>query len=98
MERILIVDDDLSLCHFLKKTLSQKGYEIITCHIGRDAVETVNEQEPNLVLLDNKLPDRAGLDILKEMRQNYPKMPIVIMTAFGTTDTAIEAMKLGAFD
>jgi DNA-binding NtrC family response regulator len=58
----------------------------------------VKEQEPNLVLLDNKLPDRTGLDILKEMRQNYPKMPIVIMTAFGTTDTAIEAMKLGAFD
>ena len=98
MERILIVDDDLSLCHFLKKTLSQKGYEIITCHTGRDAGESVNEQEPNLVLLDNKLPDRAGLDILKELKENKPKMPVVIMTAFGTTDTAIEAMRRGAFD
>lgn len=98
MERILIVDDDLSLCHFIKKTLSQKGYEIITCHTGRDATGAVNGQEPNLVLLDNKLPDRTGLDILKEMKQSHPKMPIIIMTAFGTTDTAIEAMRLGAFD
>ena len=98
MGRILIVDDDLSLCHFLKKTLSQKGYEIITCHSGRDAIGIVNEQEPNLVLLDNKLPDWTGLDILKEMKQSHPKMPMVIMTAFGTTDTAIEAMRLGAFD
>jgi nitrogen regulation protein NR(I) len=98
VERILIVDDDLSLCHFLKKTLSQKGYEIIACHTGKDAVDTVNAQEPNLVLLDNKLPDRTGLDLLKEIKQSHPKMPIIIMTAFGTTDTAIEAMRLGAFD
>ncbi len=98
MERILIVDDDLSLCHFLKKTLSQRGYEIVTCHNGRDAIESVNEQEPNLVLLDNKLPDRTGLDILNKVKQTHPKMPIIVMTAFGTTDTAIEAMRLGAFD
>ena len=98
MERILIVDDDLSLCHFLKKTLSQKGYEIITCHTGRDGVEMVDEREPNLVLLDNKLPDRGGLDILKEVKQSHPKVPVIVMTAFGTTETAIEAMRLGAFD
>jgi len=98
VERILIVDDDLSLCHFLKKTLSQKGYEIITCHSGREATGAVNEQEPNLVLLDNKLPDRTGLDLLGEMKRDHPKMPVIIMTAFGTTDTAIEAMRLGAFD
>jgi len=98
MERIVIVDDDLSLCHFLKKPLSLKGYEVITCHTGSEATEIINKQEANLILLDNKLPDRTGLDLLKEMKQNHPKMPIIIMTAFGTTDTAIEAMKFGAFD
>jgi len=98
MERIVIVDDDLSLCHFLKKPLSLKGYEVIACHTGSEATEIINKQEANLILLDNKLPDRTGLDLLKEMKQNHPKMPIIIMTAFGTTDTAIEAMKFGAFD
>lgn len=98
MGRIVITDDDLSLCHFLKRTLSQKGYQVTTCHTGREAIGLVNEQETDLVLLDNKLPDLMGLEILKEMRQKHPKMPIIIMTAFGTTDTAIEAMRLGAFD
>jgi two-component system, NtrC family, response regulator AtoC len=98
MERILIVDDDLSLCHFLKKPLSQKGYEVITSHTGGEATEIIHRKEADLILLDNKLPDRTGLDLLKEMKQDHPKMPVIIMTAFGTTDTAIEAMRLGAFD
>jgi two-component system, NtrC family, response regulator AtoC len=98
MERIVIVDDDLSLCHFLKKALSQRGYQVVTCHSGRDALSIIDAQEINLLLLDNKLPDWTGLDLLKEIKQDYPKVPIIIMTAFGTTDTAIDAMRLGAFD
>lgn len=98
MGRIVITDDDLSLCHFLKRTLSQKGHEVITCQTGREAVGFIDRQEPNLVLLDNRLPDLMGLEILKEMRQRHPKMPIVLMTAYGTIDTAIEAMRQGAFD
>jgi nitrogen regulation protein NR(I) len=98
MERIVVVDDDLSLCHFLTKPLSQEGYEVITCHNGNQALETIKEREVDLILLDNKLPDRTGLEVLKEIKQNYPKVPVIIMTAFGTTETAIEAMRLGAFD
>jgi len=98
MERILIVDDDLSLCHFLTKALSQKGYQVIPCHSGREALDVVRGQETDLILLDNKLPDRNGLEILKEIKRDHPKVPVIIMTAFGTTGTAIEAMRLGAFD
>ncbi|MFB3885231.1 MAG: sigma-54-dependent transcriptional regulator [Thermodesulfobacteriota bacterium] len=98
MERILIVDDDLSLCHFLTKALSQKGYSVALCHNGRDALNAVYKQEIDLILLDNKLPDRNGLEILKEIKQNQPKVSVIIMTAFGTTETAIQAMKIGAFD
>jgi len=98
MERIVVVDDDLSLCHFLTKPLSQKGYQVIVCHNGKQALEIINQQEADLILLDNKLPDRTGLEILKDIKQSHPKMPVIIMTAFGTTDTAIETMRLGAFD
>lgn len=98
MERIVVVDDDLSLCHFLKKTLSQKGYQVVTCHNGKEALGITYEQEADLILLDNKLPDRTGLDVLQEIKKNHPKVPVIIMTAFGTTETAIEAMRLGAFD
>ncbi len=98
MERIAVVDDDLSLCHFLKKTLSQKGYQIVTCHNGSDALAIVDKQETDLILLDNKLPDRTGIEVLSEIKRNHPKIPIIIMTAFGTTDTAIDAMRFGAFD
>jgi two-component system response regulator AtoC len=98
MERILIVDDDLSLCHFLTKALSQKGYPVILCHSGREALDVVYKQEIDLILLDNKLPDRNGLEILKEIKRDHPKVSVIIMTAFGTTETAIEAMKVGAFD
>lgn len=98
MERIVVVDDDLSLCHFLKKTLSQKGYQVITCHNGKEALGITDEQGADLILLDNKLPDRTGLDVFQEIKKNHPKVPVIIMTAFGTTETAIEAMRLGAFD
>jgi len=98
METIVVVDDDLSLCYFLTKPLSKKGYQVIACHNGKQALETINEQGADLILLDNKLPDRMGLEILKDIKQNHPKIPVIIMTAFGTMDTAIEAMRLGAFD
>ncbi len=98
MERILIVDDDLSLSHFLTKALSQKGYQVTPCHSGREALDVVRKGETDLVLLDNKLPDLNGLDILKEIKRDHAKVSVIIMTAFGTTGTAIDAMRLGAFD
>lgn len=98
MERILIVDDDRSLCHFLTKALSKKEYKVISCHSAGEAMKVISGRETDLILLDNKLPDRNGIEILKEIKRELPKVPIIIMTAFGTTETAIEAMRLGAFD
>jgi two-component system response regulator AtoC len=98
MERILIVDDDLSLCHFLTKALSQKGYQVIPCHSGTEALDVIHGRETDLILLDNKLPDRNGLEVLKEIKRDHPQVSVIIMTAFGTTGTAIEAMRIGAFD
>jgi two-component system, NtrC family, response regulator AtoC len=97
MEKVVIVDDDLSLAHFLKRTLILKGYQVFTYPGGREALEGI-KGDCDLVLLDNRMPDLTGLQVLKELRKNFPKMPVIIMTAFGTTETAIEAMRLGAFD
>jgi DNA-binding NtrC family response regulator len=61
-------------------------------------MKAVSGTETDLILLDNKLPDRNGIEMLKEIKRELPKVPIIIMTAFGTTETAIEAMRMGAFD
>jgi len=97
MEKVVIVDDDLSLAHFLKRTLILKGYQVFTYPGGREALEGIKD-DCDLVLLDNRMPDLSGLQVLKELRKNFAKMPVIVMTAFGTTETAIEAMRLGAFD
>jgi two-component system response regulator AtoC len=97
MEKVVIVDDDLTLSHFLKKTLILKGYQIFTYHNGKEALEGIRE-DCDLVLLDNRMPDLSGLEVLREIKKKYPKIPVIVMTAFGTTETAIEAMRLGAYD
>ncbi len=98
MERILIVDDDLSLNHFLTRALTQKGYQTLSAPTGGDAASHLRREHIDLVLLDNRLPDRTGLEILLDMKRDFPKLCVIIMTAFGTTETAIEAMRRGAFD
>ena len=74
MGRILIVDDDQSLCHFLLRRCP-KGIQAIACHTGGEALEVVGRQEIDLILLDNKLPDRSGLEILQEIKRDHPKFP-----------------------
>jgi hypothetical protein len=68
---------DLSLCHFLKRALILKGYDVFTFHGGREALEGVKE-DCDLVLLDNRMPDLSGLEVLQEMKQRFPKMPVII--------------------
>ena len=98
MEQILIVEDDLSLCHFLSKALSPQGYKITACHSAGEALSVLSAAAVDLILLDNKLPDRRGIELLKEIKHDHPQIIIIIMTAFGTSQTAIEAMRMGAFD
>ncbi len=92
METVLVVDDDMALCHFLTKALCQKGYQAIPCHNGKDALQALRQQAIDLILLDNRLHDEEGLEIIEDIRKDFPKVPVILMTAFGTTGTAIEAM------
>ncbi len=98
MEKILIVDDDQGLVHFLSRFLSKQGYDIRTCNAGEAAIKMVSADVFDLVLLDYKMSALNGLDTLREIRRRQVRTPVIIMTAYGTTDTAIEAMKVGAYD
>jgi nitrogen regulation protein NR(I) len=98
MKNILIVDDDPVLSRSLKKALTRSGYSVETCERGIEAIDIIKNGLFNLILLDNRLPDISGLDLLRHIRNSHNKLPVIVMTAFGTEDTAIEAMKLGAYD
>jgi DNA-binding NtrC family response regulator len=98
MEKILIVDDDEGLVHFLVRFFSKQGYGVSSCNDGKTALELVDHESFDLILLDYKMPGMNGLDTLKAIRRSQVRTPVIVMTAYGTTDTAIEAMKLGAYD
>jgi len=98
MEKILLIDDDEGLNHFLNRFFNRKGYEVTACLSGEDAIRTIAAESFDLILLDYKMPGLNGLDTLKKIKDTQVKTPIIIMTAYGSTDTAIEAMKRGAYD
>ena len=98
MEKILIVDNDEGLLHFLSRFFSIQGFEVNACKDGQSALDILDNEQFDLIMMDYKMPEMNGLDILKFMKKSQVKTPIIIMTAYGTTETAIEAMKLGAYD
>lgn len=97
MQTILIVDDDKSIRYSLKRML-EGNFSILTAQNGEEALNQVKKNLPDLVIMDIKMPGRNGIDVLKEIKTIDPKSLVIMMTAYGTTETAIEAMKYGAFD
>ena len=95
---ILLVDDQDTIRFFLEKTLTQEGYEAVTAKTGAEAIEKARQVMPDLVLLDLKLPDMDGLDVLQQIKEIFPEIGVVMITAFGDVETAVKAMKRGAFD
>ncbi|MFA4947259.1 MAG: sigma-54 dependent transcriptional regulator [Candidatus Krumholzibacteriia bacterium] len=95
---ILLVDDEDTIRLFLEKTLREEGYEALTAATGTEALELTRSELPDLVLLDLKLPDMNGLDVLKQIKEEVPEVCVIMLTAFGDIETAVTAMKKGAFD
>jgi DNA-binding NtrC family response regulator len=93
---ILIVDDDKTILEGFKVLLETKKYKISTAEDGRKALEKVRNNFYNLVLLDIKLPDMEGTDLLLEFRQLNPKMKTIIVTGYSTRENAINSLNLGA--
>lgn len=97
MQTILVVDDDKAIRYSLKRMFEGR-YLVVTAERGEEALALIRENPPDLVLMDIKMPGRDGIEVLKEIRSFDPRALVILMTAYGTTETAIEAMKHGAFD
>jgi DNA-binding NtrC family response regulator len=98
MDTILVVDDEIEVCHVLKEFLDSKGYETHIAVSGSDALSKVKEINPCMVLLDIIMPGMGGMDVLKEIREIDPKIGIIMVTAVADHDLAKHALQLGAYD
>ena len=97
-ETILVVDDEVTICQSLKAILEDEGYQVLVAGSGEEAVKVVDEEMPQLVLLDIWLPGIDGLEALKAIHTAHPNVLIIMMSGHGTIETAVKATKLGAFD
>ena len=98
MSRILIIDDDDALRKSFHNLLTEEGYEVESAASGEAGLSSIHKTMPDLVIADMRLPGMNGLEIFKAVHAIEPRLPVIIMTAYGTTETAIEATKMGAFD
>ena len=98
MPRLLVVDDEPNVLYSFQKTFQSDGLEVVTASTGREGIELVAARPPDAVILDVRLSDMSGLEVFDAIRQIDPRLPVIIITAYAATETAIEAMKRGAFE
>ncbi len=97
-ERILIVDDEDGMRRLLGRVLSREGYETTTVASGAEALQQVARDHFDLVVTDIKMPEMDGLQLLEELKEFDPSLPIIVMTAYGTVENAVQALRAGAYD
>lgn len=97
-ELILLIDDDESILAVTEHNLSLAGFSVVTAISGKDGLEQFNQDKPNLVITDVKLGDMSGLDLVEIIKSDSPETQIIVFTAFGSIEMAVEAMKRGAFN
>ncbi len=97
-EKILILDDEVAVLHFFERALRTQDYAVSTFSTGTAAMDAIAEQEFDLALLDLRLKDMSGLDVLEHLRQQWPATPVILITAHASLETAIRALRQGAHD
>jgi nitrogen regulation protein NR(I) len=98
LNHILIIDDDDQLRKSFHKLLAEEGHRVSSAASGEAGLDLIDKQVPDLVILDMRLPGINGMETFQKIHQHEPKLPVVIMTAYGTTESAIQATRMGAFD
>src|ERR1019366_5695948 len=96
--QILLIEDDVSLAANLGDVLKEEGFKVTVCSRGDEGLRRAAEDECQVVLTDLRLPGLGGLELVRQLHDTQPRLPVVLMTAHGTIETAIEATKLGAYD
>ena len=98
MGRILVVDDKELMRDSVAAILSRKGHTVVTAADGSAALARIADKRPECIVTDLQMPGMNGLELLEQIRKIDAELPVVFMTAFGSVETAVEAMKKGAFD
>jgi nitrogen regulation protein NR(I) len=98
MSKILVVDDQRTVCYSLQRFLQSEGYNVHTATSGEEALSVLNNLNPDLVIMDVRMPEMDGIEVLRKIKESHPRVQVIMMTAFSTTEKAIHAMKLGAYD
>jgi DNA-binding NtrC family response regulator len=96
--RILIIDDDDVSCQLFAETLEKEGYQVDQAHSGNEALPRLRDELYDLLIIDVRMPGMTGLEVTRAAHERFPSLPVIVMTAFGSIETAIEAIHEGAFD
>ena len=98
MDRVLIVDDEKGMRDFLSIMLKKEGYAVFAAESAEKAAEPIQRGEFDLIISDISMPGHSGLEVLKQAKMTSPDAPVIMITAYASTESAVEALKLGAYD
>jgi two-component system response regulator AtoC len=98
LDRILVIDDEPNLRKILEALLTREGYDPLCFASFDDALPTINTEDIDAVITDLSMPVKNGMDVLEYLKQYSPDLPVIMITAFGTIEAAVSALKAGAFD
>ncbi len=98
MKKILIIDDELIVRKSCEKTLLLQGYEVQSAASGHEGIAYLEKEFFHLVLLDLKMPDMDGIEVLKRIKSSWPDTVVIMITGYSTVDTAVQALRLGAYN
>ena len=98
MDKLLLIDDEADVQYSFRRIFDSPEVELTTASSGEEGLKIIPRLNPDLVIMDVRMGGITGLETLRRLRQTDAKLPVIMMTAYGTTQTAIEAMKLGAYD
>jgi two-component system NtrC family response regulator len=98
MEKVLVVDDEKNYLLIMEDFLSEQGYSVLTAGDAQTALKTLEDTDLDLILTDMKMPGLSGIELIRRVKEVDPDMPVVMMTAFGSVEKAVEAMRAGAYD
>jgi DNA-binding NtrC family response regulator len=96
--RVLVVDDEKDFVEMLSLRLKETGEKVSAAHSGQEGLESLEKGNIDVVILDIKMPGMDGMETLREIKKRFPLVEVIMLTGHGTTETAVEGMKLGAFD